>query len=91
MTNAEEQALIQKLAGNDSAFAAEYSAPNRKWFVGKFIDSLESQSTPDSEMEHDGSNLRAMISFSLCRARKDVGYSHTYNKLRTFGALSSVG
>jgi hypothetical protein len=53
MTNTEEQALIKKLAGNAGTFAAEYALANRKWFVGKLIDFFESQSTPDSEMEHD--------------------------------------
>ncbi len=52
MTDAEKKALINKLgATSNKAFDARYSENNRKWFVGKIIDSLLSQGVPDADIE----------------------------------------
>jgi hypothetical protein len=52
MADDEEKALIKKLgAESNKAFDPRYKVENRKWFVGKIIDFLESLPTPDSDME----------------------------------------
>jgi hypothetical protein len=48
----DEKALIKKLgAKGGKAFDANYSPENRRWFVSKIIDFLESQAFPDSDIE----------------------------------------
>jgi hypothetical protein len=52
MTDAEKKALIKKLgAKSNKAFDPRYLEDNRKWFVGKVIESLLSQGVPDAEIE----------------------------------------
>lgn len=75
MTDAEKIALIKRLgAKSNRAFNESYSEANRKWFVGKIINSLPWQNTAAADIERQTKDIIAESGRQL-NARIDRGFS----------------
>jgi hypothetical protein len=76
VTEAEKKALIQSLgAKSNKAFDAGYSDVNRKWFVGKIIESLIAQGFTDRGIVEQKTKELIAASGVALNARKKKGFS----------------
>lgn len=91
MTDAEKKALINKLgAKNNKAFDPRYSTDNRKWFVGKIIDSLLSQSVADSNIEQKTKDIITASGTALtARIKKGFSSGTLANKWSIYNQITS--
>jgi hypothetical protein len=75
MDEVKKKALIKKLgADSNAAFDSRYSGDNRKWFVGKIIDSLLAQGVPDANIEQQ-TNKIILDAGAVLKARIKKGFS----------------
>jgi hypothetical protein len=91
VTDAEKETLIKKLgAMSNKAFDPRYDKENRRWFVGKIIDSLLSQKVPDADVEKKTNDVIAASSKALkSRITKGFSEGRLANRWKLYDKLTS--